>query len=244
MKQLILRSSALLTGVALAATTAFFALHQRSLPFTDPILADNLPSVNRESKRPTVILDPGHGGQDGGASGSDGTLEKDLNLQVARRTAALLKIMGYNVILTRDEDVMLGEGAVGHKKLADLQYRLDLANGSKDALLISIHMNKFPMEYCNGIQLYYSENNEQSLVLANALHTLVKDFQKDNIREVKKATSSIYLMDRVQIPAVLFECGFLSNERECALLKDEDYQKALAVLIVSALGAYEQQTAS
>lgn len=243
MKRFILRSSALLTGAALVATTALFALRQRALPLIDPILTDNLQSVNRETEGLTVILDPGHGGQDGGASGLDGTLEKDLNLQVALRTAAILQVMGYDVILTRDKDVMLGDGADGHKKLADLQYRLNLANNSKDALLVSIHMNKFPMEYCNGIQLYYSENHEQSLVFANALHTLIKDFQKENRREIKKATSSIYLLDRVQIPAVLLECGFLSNEKECALLQDEGYQKELALLIVSAVCAYEQQTA-
>ena len=144
----------------------------------------------------------------------NGTLEKELNLQYALAANDLLSACGFKVLLTRSDDRMLGDGEKGHKKLADLRYRLNLANSHPEALLISLHMNKFPQEYCKGIQLYYSPNNGESLPLAQALHRLVKDFQKDNNREIKEATSAIYLLDRVQIPGILVECGFLSNNEE------------------------------
>ena len=239
MKKLFLRFTAILTALTLVCVTAVFAAKEPKGIDTNSILADVLPSVNKKDGNLTIILDAGHGGEDGGAVGIDGILEKELNLALAQRTAELLTLMGYTVILTRNSDRMLGDGTVGHRKVADLKYRLELANSTENALLVSIHMNKFPMEYCNGIQLYYSGNDERSLLLANELHRLVKDFQKDNGREVKKADSAIYLLDRAAIPAVLIECGFLSNGNECALLQEEAYQKKLALLIASAICAYE-----
>ncbi|MBQ7846804.1 MAG: N-acetylmuramoyl-L-alanine amidase [Clostridia bacterium] len=241
MKAFFLRFASLFTALCLVVLTAGTALISGHLSSGGSILADNLLSVNNGAQIFTVILDPGHGGQDGGAQSADGTLEKDLNLQLSLCLADLLSAMGYRVLLTRSEDVMLGEGAKGHKKLADLKYRLDFANEYPDALLISIHMNKFPMDYCKGIQLYYSGNHENSLLFANALHPLVKGFQGDNNREIKQAGSAIYLLDRVRIPAVLVECGFLSNANEAELLKNTEYQQQLALLIASALCTYETQ---
>jgi N-acetylmuramoyl-L-alanine amidase len=243
MKKLILRFAALFTGLALVFTTAFFAANARKAPSSDSILTDVFPSVNKKEGNLTVILDPGHGGMDGGAVGLDGTLEKELNLALAQKAAKLLTLMGYRVVLTRDRDQMLGQGAPGHKKLADLKYRLEMASSYENAVLISIHMNKFPLESCSGIQLYYSANNEQSLLLGRELHRMVGDFQKDNKRELKKADSAIYLLDRTTQPAILMECGFLSNGTECALLQQESYQEKLALLIASAICAYEEQTA-
>ena len=186
-----------------------------------------------------MILDAGHGGQDGGAAAADGTLEKDLNLAVTLCAKDLLDACGYEVLLTRSDDSMLGDGARGHKKLADLKYRLDFANAHPEALLVSVHMNYFPEESCRGVQLYYSPNNERSYALAGAFHRLIKErLQPDNKREIKEALSNIYLLDRVQIPAVLMECGFLSNKEEAALLQSADYQKKLSVLMLSAIDGY------
>ena len=239
MKTLILRISALTLACVVLTVVSVLALTGGLDALTDPILSDEQLSVNISAPNPVIILDAGHGGEDGGASGLHDTLEKELNLQLTLRTADLLSACGYTVLLTRENDSMLGGGESGHKKLADLKYRLDFANAHPEALLLSIHMNKFPMEYCCGIQLYFSGNNEQSLPIATALHKLIKsDLQPENNREIKQAASNIYLLDRVQIPAVLVECGFLSNEEESALLKEEDYQKKLSVLFLAAFSDY------
>jgi N-acetylmuramoyl-L-alanine amidase len=239
-KEMLVRCCALLSALMLVLVTALFSLGAGENGGDDSILADNPPSVKKGEENFLLILDAGHGGADGGATGLSGTLEKDLNLQVTLKTAELLEAMGYTVLLTRGDDRMLGEGEKGHKKLADLKYRLEFANSHENALLISIHMNKFPMEYCKGIQLYYAPANAQSRPLANALHELVRDFQKDNKRELKEAGSAIYLLDRATVPALLMECGFLSNAEEEALLKNEDYQKQLACLIACAICRYEE----
>lgn len=239
-KEVLIRLASLFTVSGLLIFTAAFALGAGGSLEDGSILTDSGASVKEKEGNFVLILDAGHGGQDGGATGLSGTLEKDLNLQVTLKTAALLKTMGYEVLLTREDDVMLGDGEQGHKKLADLKYRLEFANERENALLISIHMNKFPMEYCKGIQLYYAPANNESLPLASALHGFVKDFQKDNNREIKAANSSIYLLDRATIPAILMECGFLSNAEEEALLKDEGYQKKLACLIAAAICQYEK----
>lgn len=243
MKRSLLCVLSIFIALVIVVTTAFFALGKEKDGLNSSILADTPASVNSAKKPLTIILDPGHGGIDGGAVGMDGTLEKDLNLELAARTAELLRSMGYTVLLTREEDVLLGEGSKGHLKAADLQYRLKLANAQENALLVSIHMNKFPLESCNGIQIYYSKNHKDGVLLAEEIRSLVKDFQKENQREIKKADSSIYLLDRATLPAVLIECGFLSNSTECALLKDPIYQKKLSILIASAICTYEEQTA-
>ncbi len=242
MKMSIVRFTALFTAAAVLLVLSVAALSgqlgqiDRLIP---PILTEDSQTVNNTGEKITVILDAGHGGEDGGASGLNDTLEKDLNLQLTLRIRDLLTACGYNVLLTRTDDSMLGNGEKGRKKLEDLRCRLNFSNGHPEAVLVSIHMNKFPMEYCKGIQLYYSANNGESLPLANCFHSLVKkEFQKDNEREVKKATSSIYLLDRAQIPAILIECGFLSNPEESKLLKDETYQKELSLLFLTALGDY------
>ena len=237
MKMSIVRFTALFCAVSVLFVLSVLALSEQLDQLVPPILPKDSPSVKDEGKK-VLILDAGHGGEDGGASGVNGTLEKELNLQYALAANDLLSACGFKVLLTRSDDRMLGDGEKGHKKLADLRYRLNLANSHPEALLISLHMNKFPQEYCKGIQLYYSPNNGESLPLAQALHRLVKDFQKDNNREIKEATSAIYLLDRVQIPGILVECGFLSNNEEASLLKTEGYRKKLSVLLLGALSDY------
>lgn len=239
MRMSIVRFTALFVSVSFLFVLSVMAVSGQLDRLLPSILPDDPLSVNNTGKNFTVILDAGHGGEDGGATGIDGASEKELNLAVTLKLRDLLSACGYRVLLTRDTDIMLGSGEKGHKKLADLQYRLDFANSHPEAVLISIHMNKFPQEYCNGIQLYYSPNNEESIKLANALHQLIRtDFQPENNREVKASGSSIYLLDRVRTPAILVECGFLSNQKEAALLKDDHYQKQLALLIYTSLNRY------
>lgn len=193
--------------------------------------------------RPVIVLDPGHGGEDGGASGKDGTLEKDLNLSVAKAVSVLLKSAGYDVRLTREEDVLLYDrygdrtDYTGYKKTYDLRNRLRFAKEAEAALLVSIHMNTFPETRYSGLQVYYAPAREESRAVASLVQTYVRRYlQPENEREIKKATSSIYLLSRSECPAVLIECGFLSNEEELALLKTPAYQKELAVTLAAAIG--------
>lgn len=244
MKALILRVSAAVAAAALLLGLSAAALSGRADALVQSIVAKDVPSVKTGEKKREVILDAGHGGEDGGAVSSSGTLEKDLNLEVVLRLRQLLTLCGYEVILTRDADEMLGGGARGQRKLEDLKYRLKTANGHPGALFLSVHMNKFPDPSCRGVQIYYSGNDGESERFAGLLQEAVRVLQPGNRREMKKATGAIYLLDRAQTPAALIECGFLSNPEEEALLKDENYQEALCVAILAALDAYERQKKS
>jgi N-acetylmuramoyl-L-alanine amidase len=195
-------------------------------------------AVSAQSKI-TVIIDAGHGGIDGGASAEDGTLEKHLNLAVAMKIKALLSFADVNVVMTRESDVMLASPDSAHKKRDDLNARLHMAEKYEDCIFVSIHMNKFPVEKYSGLQVYYSGNNPGSELLAEAIREKNTSYlQTQNSRGVKKADSSIYVLDNIRVPAVLVECGFLSNREEAALLKTEAYQDKLAAIICAGILEY------
>lgn len=190
---------------------------------------------------PTLVIDAGHGGMDGGAVGSDGTLEKEINLAVAKRLATLFKLAGLDCVMTRTEDVMVVDDDVKERrKMHDLKNRLAIVNGimedGKEAVLISIHMNNFSVAKYSGLQVWYSKNNEQGEKLASAVQSYARTWlDSENDREIKSATSAIYLLDRAISPAILIECGFLSNPDECAKLKSVEYQTDLAAVIFAAV---------
>ncbi len=198
------------------------------------------------SGSPVIVIDPGHGGEDGGAVAADGTLEKDLNLELSSRVSALFGVLGIDSRMTRDTDVLLYDkyseldDYTGKKKVYDLKNRLRFTEESgDDAVFLGIHMNRFADPKYNGTQVYYSPNSADSRVLAEAIRTEIKTaLQPDNTRETKKAGSSIFLLKRLKVPAVLVECGFLSNEGEAQRLKDPEYQKAFAAATVSAVASY------
>ena len=132
-----------------------------------------------------TVVDAGHGGRDGGAVADDGTLEKDLNLALASSVAEMLKIMGADVVMTRDGDVMYAAENSPHKKLDDLNYRIEKAKSAGDCVFVSIHMNKFPVSKYSGLQVYYSPVNEESKAVAEAVQSAVKAYiQPENDRAV------------------------------------------------------------
>ena len=197
------------------------------------------PSATNTLQDYTVILDAGHGGEDGGASSVCGALEKDINLAITIKLRDLLVANGVPVILTRSEDVLLYDKTIdyhGRKKALDLATRRKIAEETPNPIFVSIHMNAFPQTQYKGLQVWYSKNETASLTLAQAIQNLAADqLQKDNNRRVKEATSSIYLLHHLTCPAVLVECGFLSNPEEAALLETEDYQSKLAFLLFLAI---------
>ena len=197
-------------------------------------------AVNAGNKL-TVIIDAGHGGLDGGASTDGGVLEKHLNLAVAKKLAALFSYTDIDVVMTRESDVMLASPDSSHKKRDDLNARLHMADNYENCIFISIHMNKFPEEYCHGLTVYYSGNDTESEVLGRSVRDeVVKQLQKDNERPMKRATSALYVLHRATVPAILIECGFLSNRDEEQKLLDENYKKKLAMTIVSGLVLYAE----
>ncbi len=190
----------------------------------------------------TVIVDAGHGGDDGGAIGSDGTVEKDINLDIALKLEKILKFYGFNVIMTRTQDVMTcddGLDSLRKRKISDIHNRFELMRKNPDAIFISVHQNKFEDSSQHGTQVFYSGNDERSKELAEAIQTSVTlTLQRKNDRVVKKSGSGIYLLYHAKIPAVLVECGFISNSDEVKKLKDESYRMKLAILIADGLLKY------
>ena len=185
---------------------------------------------------PTVVIDAGHGGMDGGcvSGGAERILEKELNLEIAKTLAALFRISGYNAVMTREEDVMLdAEGLTGNAKMRDLRARLLIACEHPDALFISIHCNKFPDPACKGLQVYYASEYPESKTYAEGIQaSAVALLQPDNHRVPKAAGSSIYILDRAKQPSVLIECGFLSSPSDTECLADPIYRKKLALAIL------------
>lgn len=190
----------------------------------------------------TVIIDAGHGGDDGGAIGIDGTVEKDINLDIALKLEKILKFYGFNVIMTRTQDVMTcddGLDSLRKRKISDIHNRFELMRKNPDAIFISVHQNKFEDSSQHGTQVFYSGNDERSKELAEAIQTSVTlTLQRKNDRVVKKSGSGIYLLYHAKIPAVLVECGFISNSDEVKKLKDESYRMKLAILIADGLLKY------
>lgn len=197
-------------------------------------------SVVTEPETGYILIDPGHGGMDGGASAADGTLEKDINLAVALPLGDMLKVCGYPVRFTRSTDISLHDESartVREQKVSDMHNRLAMYDQSK--LTLGIHTNKFPQTQYFGTQLFYSPNRPESEDMARAIReSVVSLLQPKNTREMKKADSGIYLLDKTQVPAVFVETGFLSNPSELEQLKSPEYQQKMALAILGGLLKY------
>lgn len=186
-----------------------------------------------------IVIDAGHGGEDGGAVSCTGAMESHINLQIALRLEDLCHLMGYKTHMIRTDDVAVyTEGkTIAAKKASDLRQRARTVNQIQGAVLISIHQNIFPDGRYSGAQVFYA-GTEGSENLAQILQMqFITALQPSNNRKIKPA-DSIYLMQNIQKPGVLVECGFLSNPEEEALLRDPQYQKKLCCVIVSGLSEY------
>lgn len=182
----------------------------------------------------TVVIDAGHGGEDGGTSSASGVLEKELNLIFSKKLETLFKAAGVNTVMTRSEDKLLYDPLSdykGRKKILDAKERIRIVNECENPIFVSIHMNAFPESRYKGLQVYYSKNDPFSEELAKSVQRDVCYLmQNDNDRKIK-AARDIFLLDRLSVPAILIECGFLSNPDEAALLANEEYQNILSFII-------------
>ena len=200
-------------------------------------------SVEIQEKK-VLVIDPGHGGEDGGAIGVNGVLEKDLNLIISNDLCEIFRFSGYEVIPTRTEDVMLydkNSDYSGKKKVLDLAARLTVGENALPDLFVGIHMNSFPQEKYSGLTVYYSDAMEESRMAASALREdVIALLQPENNRELKSG-GNIYLLERASFPAILIECGFLSNREECELLSKESYRQKLSFVIFSSLSSFLEE---
>ncbi len=185
----------------------------------------------------TVIIDAGHGGEDGGAIAADGTVEKDINLKIALQIAKFLKLYGFEVIMTRESDTNTCNGEAFIKR-EDLENRLNLMKENPESVFVSIHLNKYTTSAAKGSQVFYSKSESAKMLGDTIQNSIIKNLQIENKRVNKQATSSTYLIYNAVVPAVLVECGFLSNEAELSLLKDAAYQKKLAFCITDGILQY------
>lgn len=191
---------------------------------------------------PTIIIDAGHGGEDGGTQSSDGVLEKDINLKISLKIKEILDDYGFNTVTVRDGDYMIydkGSESIREKKKSDLNNRLQLTVEYPDAILISVHQNYFTDSKYYGAQVFYSSRNSDSKTLADSIQSsIVNDVQPDNKREIKETGKNIFLLYNCEIPAVMVECGFMSNYNEALKLNDDAYQNKIANSIVKGIKNY------
>lgn len=194
---------------------------------------------------PKIVLDPGHGGEDGGAQGTSGTLEKELNLAISLELQKLFEQSGFPTVMIRTEDVSIGNSSlqtVRERKVSDIHNRLKIVEEQGDCILLSIHQNHFTSARYSGTQVFYSKNDPKSEILAESIQkNVVSLLQPENNRLCKPATSSIYLLWNTKVPAVLVECGFLSNESESKKLNEPLYQKQMAFSIYTGFLDYLQE---
>ena len=188
-----------------------------------------------------IVIDAGHGGEDPGAIGMNGVYEKDINLEIAMTLGEELKNRGYTIIYTRTEDKMLyipEENIKGMRKISDLKNRCKITAEYDNCIVISIHMNSYGASKYSGLQVYYQDGNSESQALANKIQNAVrKELQPDNHRQIKNG-SDLYLLENANGTAVLIECGFLSNEKECKKLSQKEYQKELSFSIICGIIDY------
>ena len=194
-------------------------------------------SINR-----TVILDAGHGGEDGGAVAADGTAEKDLNLIISNGIAAFFELFGVPYIPVRTQDISVcdaGLVTIRERKRSDIMNRFALVNNTPDSVLLSIHQNMFEQQKYNGTQVFYAGKIPESKALAESIKTaVVTALQPENKRETKPSTDSIYLLYHAKTASVMVECGFLSNPAELDKLKTESYQSQMSYFIFKGLLNY------
>ncbi len=204
-------------------------------------------AMHTATEKMTVIIDAGHGGEDPGVVGPGEIYEKDLNLIYAKLIGELLEKEGYAVVYTRTEDKLLykeEENIKGIRKISDLKNRCLVAGEYPNAIFISIHMNSFSSAKYSGLQVYYAPGNDKARMLGNSIQTTVREkLQNENNRKIK-AGELIYILEHITNPAVVVECGFLTNLEEAKKLSEKEYQKSLSFAIVCGIIEYTKASSS
>ncbi len=177
-----------------------------------------------------IIIDPGHGGIDGGAIGKSGTIEKNINLEIAKKLKGYIESGGDTCIMIRevDEGLYSEYGTIRNKKNEDLKNRKDIIKQYNADMFISVHLNSFPQSQYYGAQVFYPKNSDDSKLLAKKVQEELIGILNRGNKRVEKESNSYYLLRDNPIPSILIECGFLSNPEEERLLNDSEYQNKIA----------------
>ena len=246
-RRLVMIMSAVLL-VAVFSVTRFFSSGDVGRKRYDENETDSLGKDNMESideRELVIVLDAGHGGRDPGKVGVDGQLEKDINLSIVIKLKEALEKdseIKTKVIMTRTDDAGFYNEDTPNKKREDMEKRCEIIEANKADLVVSIHQNSYHSSSVKGAQVFYYEKSEKGKVLANKIQGhLVKGLSGGGKGRVEKANDNYYLIMNVNSPAVIVECGFLSNPEESKLLTDESYQDKIVKAIVEGIRDYLQQ---
>ncbi len=241
LKNMIIRKPFLLV---LSAVVIVLFLVQFLYPFNDyrEIFADSeLDNIGPE----TVVIDAGHGGEDGGAVSVSGAIESQINLSIAQRLDLIMGLYGIKTLMLRDSDISLHSSdaqTIREKKVSDLHNRVKIIESLDDPTVISIHQNTYSDKRYHGAQVFYANGN-LSLPFADIVQKYLREsLDPDNTRKPTPVPKSVYLMKHITCKAILVECGFLSNPQEDVLLQTSEYQRKLAVVLACAYMQHKQIT--
>ena len=221
--------------VALLAAAAVFVKIFVSNGGLKPVISQN--------SRSTLVLDAGHGGIDGGAISDSGLKESDINLQIALKTEALVRFLGIDTVMTRETDTDNSDNKA-YSEHDNLVQRVKLANSAENAVLISIHRNKFPSAVVSGAEVMYSDNDDSKALGLITQDNLVTLLDSSNRRVARPAPKELLLTSSVECPTILVECGFMSNPQEVQKLASNDYQLKLAAILAGSYIQFLNNTAS
>ena len=186
---------------------------------------------------PVVVIDAGHGGTVPGKVGVDGSLEKDINLAVAKRLKTYLEQDDIRVIMTRETDTGLYSDTDSRKKMADMKKRCEIIEESGADLVVSIHQNSYHEENVFGAQVFYYQTSTEGEKAAGIIQDALQKVNPDNTKKIK-ANNTYYILKKTEVPTVIVECGFLSNYKEAQKLVTEDYQKSVAEAVAEGILSY------
>jgi len=186
-----------------------------------------------------IVIDAGHGGMDGGATSCGGILESEINLSIAMRLNDLMHLLGFETVMIRTTDTSIHtEGStIASKKISDLKERSRIVNDTPGGLLLSIHQNTFSDSQYWGGQVFYSNDTVSRQLAEQVQHALIENLNPGSKRKAKKA-DKVYLMEHIQQPGILIECGFISNPKEEYLLRSKEYQTKLCCVIATTVGNF------
>ena len=190
-----------------------------------------------------IVIDAGHGGIDGGATSCTGVLESQLNLEIALRLEDMFHLLGYDTVMIRrtDESIYTQGNTIASQKVSDLKERVRITNETPDAILVSLHQNTFQDSKYHGAQVFYSDNEHSRKIAQSVQKNLISVLNHDSQRKSKPA-KGVYLMDHINCPGILIECGFLTNPEEEEKLRNADYQIKLCAVISTVLSSYLADT--
>ena len=209
-------------------------------------VSDNVvPASAQVDERPVIVLDAGHGGLDSGAVGKSGVLEKDVNLSIVKHLREMLELSGFNVVVTRDEDISIydaGVEGIRNQKLSDMDNRLKIVQSYPDSIFLCIHQNNYTDPQYFGGQMFYNNNNPNNRTLAQIMQNRFAVLQEGNDREIKLSGDELFLLKSNKHPSLMIECGFLSNPEEEARLATTEYQQQVAFSIYCGVLEYIDAT--